>query len=394
MARNSRLRLDQTQHGVGSLSSQVLTTKLENGVPTGHSLPIGIKDVTKTYGTIVALNKVCLDVRSGEFMTLLGPSGSGKTTLLMALAGFTRLDHGSIRFGDEEVSSKPPHQRGIGMMFQNYALFPHMSVFGNIAYPLKIAKRSKSEITKAVDEVLETVQLPGYGSRRISELSGGQRQRIALARAIVFKPKILLMDEPLSALDKNLREAMQVELRSMHERLGMTTVLVTHDQREALTMSDRVAVLRNGAVEQLDTATQIYNAPISAFVAAFMGESTFLKVKVEGSACSYAGRTLKVASNAVADGTGLLVIRPEKLEIISSGSIHDNFNLFEGTLENVLFQGESCLAFIRLADGNLISMRRHLNQMSQAALPEIGSTITVALHESESVIVADDTAGE
>lgn len=372
------------------MSSQDHTLKSENGVPTGHSLPISITDLTKTYGAVVALNNVSLDVRSGEFMTLLGPSGSGKTTVLMALAGFIRPDHGSIKFGDEEMSFKPPHKRGIGMMFQNYALFPHMNVFANIAYPLKIAKRSKPEIKAAVDEVLETVQLPGYQSRRIAELSGGQMQRVALARAIVFKPKILLMDEPLSALDKNLRELMQVELRSMHERLGMTTVLVTHDQREALTMSDRVAVLRAGEIAQVDTATRIYNAPTSSFVAAFMGESTFLRVTVAGSECSYAGKPLKVTSNAVTDGAGLLVIRPEKLEIVSSPSGSEAFNLFEGTLENVLFQGESCLAFIRLADGNQISMRRHLNQMTQAALPEVGSRITVALHENESVVVADD----
>ncbi|WCK69445.1 ABC transporter ATP-binding protein [Agrobacterium tumefaciens] len=360
------------------------------GVADGQSLPISISDITKTYGPVAALNKVSLDIKSGEFMTLLGPSGSGKTTLLMALAGFIRPDHGSIKFGEEEIVLKPPHRRDIGMMFQSYALFPHMNVFANIAYPLKIRGRSKSEIKTAVDEVLETVQLQGYGSRNIAALSGGQRQRIALARAVVSKPKILLMDEPLSALDKNLRELMQVELRAMHERLGMTTVLVTHDQREALTMSDRVAVLRGGEISQIDTPERIYNAPKSAFVAAFMGESSFLPVGVTDSTHTYAGRALKIASSTAVGKAGLLVIRPEKLEIVSSPEQHHASNHFDGTLERILFQGDSCLIFVRLKDGILITIRRHLTQAGYANLPEVGAKITVALPESETIIVAND----
>lgn len=353
-------------------------------------MPITITGITKTYGSVVALNDVNLDIKSGEFMTLLGPSGSGKTTLLMALAGFLRPDCGSIKFGEEEVILKPPHKRGIGMMFQNYALFPHMTVQQNIAYPLKVAGTSKQDSKVAVEEALEMVQLGGYGHRRISELSGGQRQRVALARAIVFKPKILLMDEPLSALDKNLREAMQVELRSMHERLGMTTVLVTHDQREALTMSDRVAVLRLGQLEQLDTAAQIYEAPKSSFVAAFMGESTFLNVEVSASAISYAGQTIVAGTNAVNQGPGLLVLRPEKLEIVESDKDKEDCNLFQGTLEDILYQGESCLVSVRLKDGNVVNLRRFLNQSSRATLPSVGDTIALALHHDETVIVADD----
>uniref|UniRef100_UPI003F493B80 ABC transporter ATP-binding protein n=1 Tax=Ensifer adhaerens TaxID=106592 RepID=UPI003F493B80 len=337
-----------------------------------------------------ALNKVSLDIKSGEFMTLLGPSGSGKTTLLMALAGFIRPDHGSIKFGDQEIVLTPPHRRGIGMMFQSYALFPHMNVFANVAYPLKIRGRSKAEIKTAVDDVLEMVQLKGYHLRRISELSGGQRQRIALARAVVSRPKILLMDEPLSALDKNLRELMQVELRAMHERLGMTTVLVTHDQREALTMSDRIAVLRGGEISQIDTPDRIYNAPNSAFVAAFMGESSFLRVTVSDSGHVYAGKLLKVASSTAVGQMGLLVIRPEKLEITDPIEAHPTSNHFDGILERILFQGDSCLIFIRLADDNLITMRRHLTQVERARLPHIGAPITVSLPQSETFVVASD----
>ena len=355
-----------------------------------HSLPIGIKGIAKTYGAVVALNDVSLDIRSGEFMTLLGPSGSGKTTLLMALAGFLRPDSGSIRFGDEEVILKPPHKRGIGMMFQNYALFPHMSVEQNIAYPLKIAGKSKSEIKALVADVLEMVQLGSYGKRKISELSGGQRQRVSLARAVVFKPKILLMDEPLSALDKNLREAMQMELRAMHENLGMTTVLVTHDQREALTMSDRVAVLRQGQIEQLDTADRIYDAPSNAFVAAFMGESTFLEVRCAGGEARYAGKTLLTSNCAVEDGPGLLVVRPEKLEVVTDTAQAEGCNVFEGALVEAIYQGESCVLTVRIDGGVEVQIRKYLNHAIRSTMPSIGEKITVALHQSETVVVAKD----
>ena len=194
-----------------------------------NALNISIKSVTKTYGDFHALNDVNLEVNSGEFLTLLGPSGSGKTTLLMVLAGFTRPDYGSVKLGEEEIILKPPHLREIGMVFQNYALFPHMNVEDNIGYPQKLRGVSKSETKLNVDEALSIVKLDGLGKRRVGELSGGQKQRVALARAIVFKPKILLMDEPLSALDKKLREEMQIELRQLHDSLNITTVYVTHD---------------------------------------------------------------------------------------------------------------------------------------------------------------------
>ena len=189
-----------------------------------NALPITIRGLTKTYGPVFALDHVDLDVRSGEFLTLLGPSGSGKTTLLMVLAGFTRPDHGSALFGDDEVIRMQPHKREVGMVFQNYALFPHMTVAGNIGFPLKLRNVNKATLRQRVESALETVQLEGFGDRQIDQLSGGQMQRVALARAIVFEPRILLMDEPLSALDKKLREHMQIELRHLHEKLGMTTV--------------------------------------------------------------------------------------------------------------------------------------------------------------------------
>ena len=225
------------------------------------ALPIKIQSLTKKYGSMFALDSVDLDVKSGEFLTLLGPSGSGKTTLLMAIAGFNRPDSGSICFGDEEVILKPPHKRNVGMVFQSYALFPHMTVAENIAFPLKLRGVDASEAAERVETALATVQLDGLGDRDIDQLSGGQRQRVALARAFVFRPRILLMDEPLSALDKKLREQMQIELKHLHEQLGVTTVYVTHDQREALTMSDRIAVINHGRLAQVGTPLEIYNQP-------------------------------------------------------------------------------------------------------------------------------------
>lgn len=354
------------------------------------SLPITIDGVTKTYGSVTVLSEIGLHIKSGEFMTLLGPSGSGKTTLLMVLAGFIRPDHGSVKFGDEEVVLKAPHLRGIGMMFQNYALFPHMSVEANIGYPLRVRGEGRDAIKAKVGEVLETVQLGGYGSRRISELSGGQRQRIALARAIVFKPKILLMDEPLSALDKNLRELMQIELRNMHEQLGMTTVLVTHDQREALTMSDRIAVLRNGRIAQVETSEALYNAPNTEFVAAFMGESSFLKVDRKGSDFFYGDQ--KLASESIADPEAsrhLLVLRPEKIEFVQQ-SDRGRYNCFEGTVQKILFQGENCLVHIQLRSGELVQARRDLRESSRPTLPKAGDQVLIGLHPAETRLVTSE----
>ena len=242
------------------------------------SLEISIKDLTKRYGKIYALDTVSLDIKAGEFLTLLGPSGSGKTTLLMAIAGFNRPDSGSIKFANQEMILTPPHKREVGMVFQNYALFPHMSVFENIGFPLKLRKAPNDQIKEKVHDALKTVQLSDYADRKIDQLSGGQRQRVALARAFVFGPRILLMDEPLSALDKKLREQMQIELKQLHRKLGVTTVYVTHDQREALTMSDRIAVINEGKIEQLGTPKEIYNSPNSSFVADFIGSPLFFNL--------------------------------------------------------------------------------------------------------------------
>ena len=291
------------------------------------SLNISIKNVTKKYDEFYALKDISLDITSGEFMTLLGPSGSGKTTLLMVLAGFTNPDYGSVKFGEEEVILKPPHLRGIGMVFQNYALFPHMTVYENLSFPLEVRKLNKTVREEKIKRALDMVQMREFGNRRPAQLSGGQQQRIALARSLVFEPDLVLMDEPLGALDKQLREHMQYEIKHLHERLGVTVVYVTHDQSEALTMSDRVAVFNDGVIQQLASPPDLYEQPENAFVAQFIGENNKIMaevVDVKGSvvtAKTSKGNLLKskkVNCDEVGSKT-TLSIRPERIKVGSKG---------------------------------------------------------------------------
>ncbi len=354
-----------------------------------NPLNISIKDITKKYGDFYALKEINLEVMSGEFLTLLGPSGSGKTTLLMALAGFTSPDYGSIKFGNEEVVLKPPHLRGIGMVFQNYALFPHMNVEQNVGYPQKLRGVSKSSIKETVEEALSTVKLDGLGHRGVSELSGGQKQRVALARAIVFKPKILLMDEPLSALDKKLREEMQIELRHLHDSLNITTVYVTHDQKEALTMSDRIAVINEGSLMQLGTPTEIYNNPNNSFIADFIGESSLIPIKVKDKCAQLGAVKLLVNHKVDFDGDYLLVIRPEKLFLSKGNEINTNF--FVVSVLESIFQGESQLLVIKL-DSELfgeqsLQMRIANGTDLKEKLPAVGEKISVGLRMADTFLV-------
>ena len=363
----------------------------------GIAVPITLRQVTKTYGKVTALDHVDLDVKSGEFLTLLGPSGSGKTTLLMVLAGFIRPDHGSLKFGDSEVIRLAPHKRDVGMVFQNYALFPHMDVAANIAYPLKLRGIAGSELSTRVEGALDMVQLAGYGARRIDELSGGQRQRVALARAIVFEPRIVLMDEPLSALDKQLRELMQIELRQLHEKLGTTTIYVTHDQREALTMSDRIAVINGGRIMQLDSPRAIYEQPANRFVAEFIGESAFLKVAQvdDGYRCAGCGDTaLRVANPGLA-GPLLLMLRPERLRVLNGDVRNDaTENVLEARVTNVVYQGDTFLLQAVLADGSRISARNIANSHAMTTAPRVGDAVRLGLSVADTVLVADtDGAG-
>lgn len=356
--------------------------------PSGQGLPIAIRDVTKTYGKVFALDHVDLDVKPGEFLTLLGPSGSGKTTLLMVLAGFTRPDFGSVRFGEDEVIRRPPHKRDVGMVFQNYALFPHMTVAANVAFPLRLRRQSKAEIDRRVEEALGTVQLGGYGERRIDQLSGGQKQRVALARAIVFAPRILLMDEPLSALDKKLREHMQIELRRLHDKLGMTTVYVTHDQREALTMSDRIAVINHGQVMQLDEPRKLYERPTNRFVAEFIGESTFLPVQVSEGKPFYGDVPLQVQDRPNGAASYCLMLRPERLHLMD-GNVPPDTNAFKGRVTDLVYQGDSFLVYVSLPDGTEVGVRGVTRRDAMAAVPKVGGEITLGLHRDDAVLIGE-----
>ena len=357
---------------------------------TTIALPISIRDVSKTFARTAALDTVSLEIASGEFITLLGPSGSGKTTLLLVLAGFIRPDSGEIRFGDHDVTLLPPHKRNIGMVFQNYALFPHMTVAGNLAYPLRLRGMARAEVAQRVTRALDMVQLAGLGERQVEQLSGGQRQRVALARAIIFEPRILLMDEPLSALDKKLREQMQIEVRHLHQRLGMTTVYVTHDQREALTMSDRIAVINHGRLRQIDKPQELYERPNDRFIAEFIGESHFLPVEVRGGTAYLGERVLGLAEPPRHQAAAqFLVLRPEKLKIIDA-SDGAGLNVFLGQVKEFVYQGESSLLYVSLADGQPIAIRQAAGSAQTAPLP--GAPIRLGLAPADTIIVPSEEA--
>ena len=293
-----------------------------------NDVAVRFNSVTKRFGEIVALHELSLAIKRGEFMTLLGPSGCGKTTLLNLVAGFFSTDAGEILIDGERVNDVPTFERGIGMMFQNYALFPHMTVANNIAYGLKARHLSKTEIDSRVGEVLALVKLTGLENRKPRQLSGGQQQRVALARALVINPKVLLLDEPFSALDKNLRASMQMELREIQRKLGVTTIFVTHDQSEALSLSDRLAVMSEGHIRQLGTPEEIYRRPRERFVASFVGDANVLRgclVRIDDTYAIVAlgDVQIKVSSGSLQGVTTSapvdLFLRPEQLQVVDAG---------------------------------------------------------------------------
>jgi putative spermidine/putrescine transport system ATP-binding protein len=354
------------------------------GEPALQPLAIRVRAATKRYGPVVVLDDVSLDVAPGEFMTLLGPSGSGKTTLLNVIAGFVQPDRGELFIGDEEMTETPPHRRGIGIVFQNYALFPHMSVAENVAFPLKARRVPRGDIGPRVETALSLVKLAGFGERCIDQLSGGQKQRVALARAIVFQPKLILMDEPLSALDKQLREHMQIEIRALHERLGATTIYVTHDQREALTMSHRVAVLNQGRIAQIGAPAEIYNHPANAFVADFIGEAVLAPVtRCDDCSVLLDGRRMVSARPVPSSGDLVLVIRSEKLRLARPGAQ----NAIEAVVRKHIFQGESHVLLAELGDGLSFTIRQPTHVETDGLLPKEGEKAVFALHPEHTVVV-------
>jgi putative spermidine/putrescine transport system ATP-binding protein len=297
-------------------------------------------------GKTLVIKDLNLDIVQGEFLTMLGPSGSGKTTTLMMLAGFETPTNGEIFFGDQSISDIPPYKRNIGMVFQDYSLFPHMTVKENLTFPLKVRKLAKDEIDRKVASALEMVELRGFDGRMPAQLSGGQQQRVALARALVFEPKLVLMDEPLGALDKNLREQMQYEIKHIHDSIDVTVVYVTHDQSEAMTMSDRIAVFDDGVIRQLSTPNILYEEPENAFVAQFIGENNRLSGKVteiRGDKCvvevdggGYLN-ALKVNVDGIGDRTSVS-LRPERVMVNPADGSVDN--IFEGKVKELIYLGD------------------------------------------------------
>jgi putative spermidine/putrescine transport system ATP-binding protein len=351
---------------------------------------LAIRGLGKSYGAVPVLQDLDLTIRKGEFLTILGPSGSGKTTLLLVLAGFVYPDRGSIRLGARELLSLQPHKRDIGLVFQNYALFPHMNVFANVAFPLKLRGVGREEVATRVADALALVRMSGFGERRVDQLSGGQKQRVALARAFVFRPPILLMDEPLSALDKKLRDSMQIEIRHLHEALGATTIYVTHDQREAITMSDRVAVLDGGRLVQIDTPQRLYDRPCNRFIADFIGESSFLPVTLRSGRPEIAGREVQAAAVTVKEGAQhFLVLRPERL-FIADDAPPPGANVFEGSVREHIYQGDSIVLHVALDDGANLTVRTAVRGDDSPRRFAPGDRLRLALDPRDAVVVPDE----
>lgn len=309
---------------------------------------LSIKGAVKRYGAVHALDDVSLDVAEGEFLTLLGPSGSGKTTLLSAIAGFIRLDAGSLVLRAEDITLRPPEHRDFGMVFQGYALFPTMTVRDNVGFPLKVRKTPTAEIKARVDEVLDMVQMGAFADRMPAQLSGGQQQRIALARAMSFRPQVLLLDEPLSALDKKLRADLQWELKALHNQLGVTFIYVTHDQDEALSMSDRIVILKDGGIQQEGDPNTLYDRPRNQFVADFLGKSNFIDAKVTSRdgdllQCSAQGAAFSVQTDATATSGDQIriALRPERLRLGPVGN-----ELLPAKVKQVSYLGERCQVIV------------------------------------------------
>ena len=340
---------------------------------------VSFTGVQKTYdGIHLVVRNLNLDIRQGEFLSLLGPSGSGKTTTLMMLAGFESPTAGEISLNGVPITRTPPHKRNFGMVFQNYALFPHMTVADNIAYPLTVRKLPVAEREAKVARALDMVQLGRMGARYPGQLSGGQQQRVALARALVFDPQLVLMDEPLGALDKQLREHMQIELKALHRRLGVTFVYVTHDQTEALTMSDRVAVFNDGTIQQIDVVDNLYETPVNRFVAGFVGDSTVLQaevVRLDGGSCEVRlpnGIQLRgINVNAAQVGDAVQCgSRPERLKIAQTAAA----NTFQARVADVIYFGDHLRLRCQMSGQPDATIKMPL---AHHLLPEPGQTIHV-----------------
>ena len=354
---------------------------------------VQLRDLSKQFGEVLAVDRVNLGIEKGEFFSLLGPSGCGKTTTLMMVAGFVAPTEGGISVAGAEISHLPPEKRGIGIVFQNYAIFPHMNAYDNIAFGLRMRKVDKVEIDRKVRASLEQVGLAGFETRYEREMSGGQKQRVALARVLVTEPEILLLDEPLSALDKNLREEMKYWIKNLQQELGITTIYVTHDQGEALTMSDRIAVMNEGRVEQIGAPSEIYEQPDSNFVTSFIGHSNIFPGQVADvmngeMRVKAAGTMVRVPSvrGVSAGDTVSLVVRPEHILLGDSSDAGDNVAATRGRVTDKTYQG----SFIRyeLAIGDLSLVAEAVNR-PDLAVYELGAEIGVSWHQKSCSVLTD-----
>lgn len=366
-----------------------MQTSVKPALAAGAAEPIvRIVDVCKSYdGGPNVIEGLNLDIARGEFLTLLGPSGSGKTTTMMMLAGFEFPTSGSIFVGDRLINDVPPERRNAGMVFQNYALFPHMTVAQNIAFGLEMLGKPKADISRTTAEMLALVKMEPMAGRKITQISGGQQQRVALARALAPKPQVLLLDEPLSALDLQLRKEMQIELKKLQQETGITFIFVTHDQEEALTMSDRVAVMDRGRILQIGSPQEIYQSPSNRFVASFIGEINLLNARAEKGGFAVAGcGTLKATSPAAAKAKSqvTLAIRPERIILGKPGK-----GMLPGKVENIVFHGTDTIYHLRLPDGTLV--RARLQNSTPEVMPfGVGDTVGWSTDSRSISILGDE----
>jgi len=370
--------------------------------PKGERPALVLRGLRKLFGAAAAVDGVDLEIRRGEFVTLLGPSGSGKTTTLRMVAGFTAPTSGSIEIDGSDMTRIPPHRRDVGMVFQNYALFPHMTAAQNIAFPLQMRRKSRKEIEKRVADALALVKLVKFGDRYPRQLSGGQQQRIALARAVVFGPRLLLMDEPLGALDRKLREALQLEIIHVSREIGATVLYVTHDQEEALVMSDRIAIFNAGQIDQLGSGEDLYDRPASLFVADFIGESNILRGKYEPDGAGGGWMTRgpwrwqvgKASAERAALDAGApvaLVVRPERIRIVGTNDVVPaGANAVEAAITDVLYLGSDRKYGLTLPDGQRAVVRQQRDGAGGREWPS-GERVQLTWSVDDGVLVADPT---